>query len=199
MKQLYWGMILCIGIMSPVLSYASDTMPYAGAGIGAFGIGVKPTGTVGVSQKNTVLGGFVKLGLNFNDYTGLELRFGMTGTGSHLHSAGAGNLGLKAFTGSIKLDRFYSYLAKAQLRLTQDTKAYALLGATTARLKATTSLGSSGSFTKTGLSYGGGVEYTFADNFTASIEYIQYWNGVKYNPAGKGDVWGASYVISAGF
>ncbi len=42
-----------------------DLRPYVGAGIGAFGLELK-----NISQKNTVFGGFGKLGADVGDYLG---------------------------------------------------------------------------------------------------------------------------------
>ncbi len=167
-----------------------DIRPYAGVGLGAFGLEFKNSPTTNaVSQKNTVFGGYVKLGADIGDYLGAELRFGATGSGSKTYPAPIGSLKQQA-------SNFISYLAKVQFPATPDLRLYALVGGTTAKFKGTDSAGSQ-SQTKTGLSYGLGGEYALQDTLSVGLEWVQYWNNVKldnnkFGTGAKAKIWGIS-------
>ncbi len=158
-----------------------DIRPYVGAGLGAFGLEFKNNAT---SQKNTVLGGYVKLGADIGDYLGAELRFGATGSGSKTYAAPTGKVKQQA-------SNFISYLAKVQFPATPDLKLYALLGGTTAKFKR----GGQGK-SKTGFSYGFGGEYFLQDTLSVGAEWVQYWTNVKLGTAfgvnNKAKLWGIS-------
>jgi len=178
---------------------AEGIQPYVGIGAGAFSIGVKPTGSVGISQKNTVAAGFLQIGVDFNDYIGSEIRLGITGKGQTTHPAGAGNLPFTtSFTTTLKLDQFYSYFAKLRLPLTSDANGYLLLGGTTSQFAASGS-NTSVTYTKTGFSYGAGVKQKWGENYALAAEWVKYWTTVRYNSAGNSDVWGASIILSSSF
>jgi len=171
-----------------------DVKPYVGAGLGAFGLELKGTNGTVYSQKNTVFGGYVKLGADIGDYLGAELRVGATGSGTQ--SNPAGTMGSTVpFDGKIQATSLVSYLGKVQFPATPDLKLYALLGGTTAKFKftATSTVGSgSSSGTKTGFTYGVGAEYSFQDTLSAGIEWVQYWTNVNAYLDGKVKIWGVT-------
>jgi len=156
-----------------------DFRPYAGGGFGAFGLELKSTT---VNQKNTVFGGYGKVGLDVGDYLGAELRFGSTGSGT---------------TGNIKLSDSYfiSYLAKFQFPVTADLRPYAMIGGTTATFKMTNA-GVESSKSKTGFSYGFGADYYLQDKLSVGGEWVQYWTNVKlgttFGTNSEAKIWGAA-------
>jgi len=163
-----------------------DFRPYMGGGFGAFGLELKSTT---INQKNTVFGGFGKVGLDIGDYLGAELRFGSTSSGT---------------TGNIKLSDSYfiSYLGKLQFPVTVDFKPYAMLGGTTAKFKMTNA-GVESSKTKTGFSYGFGADYYLQDTLSVGGEWMQYWTNVKlgtaFGTASEAKIWGAAATVAYHF
>jgi len=108
-----------------------EIKPYAGIGIGAFGLEYKQSG---LSQKNTVFGGYGKFGADIGDYFGLEVRVGTTSSGTQSYPAGT--LGSSyPFDSKGSADYFVSYLAKFQYPVTVDFKPYVMIGGTTAKNK----------------------------------------------------------------
>ncbi|MDQ6958425.1 MAG: outer membrane beta-barrel protein [Mariprofundaceae bacterium] len=171
-----------------------DIRPYAGIGFGAFGLELKAPR---VSQKNTVFGGFGKAGVDIGDYLGVEIRGGSTTSGTTDYPS------LNA-TLKIRSSYFISYLAKLQSWESAGMKVYALVGATTAKFKATataTGLGAaSASSTKTGVSYGFGINYHIQDSLTVGGEWMQYWTNVSLGAAGvDANMWGAVATVAYHF
>jgi len=165
-----------------------DIRPYAGFGIGAFGLELKDN--TGFNMKKTVFGGFGKFGADIGDYLGAEIRIGSTGS---------------ATTGNIKLSDSYfiSYLAKIQFPVTVDFKPYALIGGTTAKFKKTTT-GVESSKSKSGFSYGFGAEYYLQDSLSLGGEWIQYWTNVNLGTMGgttgnKAKLWSATGTVAYHF
>jgi len=159
-----------------------DIHPYAGAGIGAFGLELKGAT---INQKNTTFGGYGKLGLDIGDYLGAELRFGSTSSGT---------------TGNVKLSDSYfiSYLAKFQFPVTLDFRPYAMVGGTTAKFKVTDA-GVETSNTKTELSYGFGAEYYVQDSLSVGGEWMQYWTNVNLTGNREAKIWGAVATVDYHF
>jgi opacity protein-like surface antigen len=177
---------------------AQDFKLYAGVGIGGFGIETK-NATVSLAQKNTVLGGYGKFGVDINDYVGVELRAGSIGTGEKNQPASVFGTATKF---SQTTDYFLSYLAKLQYPLAQDFRVYAMAGATTAKVKSTTAPNvpaANISATKTGFSYGFGGEYFLTDQFSIGAEWVQYWTDVTITTNTKTNIWGAVGTISYHF
>jgi len=167
-----------------------DIRPYVGLGIGTIGLERSDANI----NKN-VFGGYGKLGIDIGDYLGAELRLG---------SSGSANSTINGIPEKMKASYLSSYLAKLQYPVTPDFKAYMLLGATTGRLK-TTNLNNniSQNKTKTGLSYGVGVEYYLQDNLSVGGEWMQYWSNVKlgnnFGSNAKAKIWGAVATINYHF
>ncbi len=159
-----------------------DLRPYVGGGIGGFGLELK---NATVNQKETVFGGYGKIGVDIGDYLGAELRFGSTGSGT---------------TGNIKLSDSYflSYLGKVQFPVTPDFRVFGMIGGTTARFKKTVS-GVEAAYTETGLSYGGGAEYYVQDVLSVGGEWTQYWTNVNILPTDEVKIWGATATLSYHF
>jgi opacity protein-like surface antigen len=150
-----------------------DIRPYAGVGLGAFGLEFKNAAS---NLKKTVFGGYGKLGADIGDYLGVELRIGGTASGTKNNT-------------KLQASPFFSYLGKVQFPATADLKLYALLGGTTAKFKV-----GNQSKSKTGFSYGVGAEYFLQDTLTVGAEWMQYWTNVKLGAAfgagAKAKLWG---------
>ncbi len=185
--------ILCLAVIpaTAAQAYDIDIRPYAGNGFGAFGLELKGPG---FSQKSTVFGGFEKLGVDIGDYLGTELRIGATSIGTQ--SNPAGTLGVPVpFDTKLSSNYFLSYLVKIQSRESAGMRVYALVGATTARLKGAlpvAGLSVSTSRTKTGFSYGFGINYHVQDSLTVGGEWMQYWTNVNVDPNVDAKMWGAT-------
>jgi len=182
------------------IAQAQDFKPYAGVGIGAFGVEFKDS-SVGLNQKNTVFGGYAKFGVDFTDFLALELRAGAMGTGTKTYPAGTFGIPVR-FDLKQSADYFISYLAKLQYPVAQDFRVYALLGGTTAKAKLDASaLGVtiSQSKTKTGFTYGFGGEYNLNDQLSVGGEWVQYWTNVKMNNTTKAKLWGAVGTLAYHF
>ncbi len=196
MKRLITVMALWLAMVG--IAQAQDFRSYAGIGLGAFGL---EESEPGFSQKSTVFGGYIKVGADFNDYLGAELRFGTTGSGSQTNAAGTLGVPL-SFTTKLQAKYIISYLAKPQYPITPDFRIYGLLGGTTAKLEATASVlgfSSSVSATKTGFSYGIGGELSLDDNLSIGAEWAQYWKDVTVGPNAKARLWSAVGTLNYAF
>jgi len=189
-------LVLCmVAPISAVHAENLDVRPYVGAGVGFFGLEYKDTA---ISQSKTGFGGLAKLGWDLSDYFGFEFRLGTTSKVSKSYTAGSGLGGVGTFrTGPAY---FASYLGKLQIPVGDDFLPYVMFGGTTGVLKITNSRnGGSASVTRSGPSYGVGVDYYVADKWTINGEWMQYWTDVKLgdglSPApgtgSKARLWGA--------
>ena len=168
-----------------------DGSRYVGVGLGAYGLELKGTNGATLNQKNTVFGGYLKLGRDFGDYLGAELRIGATGSGKKTYSFG---------TIKLQSPMILSYLGKVQFPVTPDFRVYGLLGGTTAKVKLTyTTGGTSGTATKTGFTYGAGLQYFVQDSVSLGAEWVQYWTNVKTGVDSKMKIWGATATASFHF
>lgn len=166
---------------------AQDYKPYFGIGLGVVGL---EESTPTFNQKNYVFGGYVRGGVDFNDYLGAEVRIGTAQKGSTGYPAGT--IDPNAATVDLQGEYFVSYLAKLQFPIMQDFRLYALGGGTTAKLKTTvtTTAGSTASkAVKIGASYGAGLEYSFGENSSVGAEWMQYWTNVTVAPNSKAKLW----------
>ncbi|TLS67199.1 porin family protein [Mariprofundus erugo] len=194
MKKIVVGAAMML--MGGAAAQAQDMAPYAGVGIGAFGLEYQEPG---LNQKNTVFGGYGKFGIDVNDYFGVELRLGATTKGSKSYAVGS--LGSAVpFSLSFKDDYFLSYLAKLQYPASQDFRVYAMLGATSASIKRTSgALGINDSAKKTAFSYGVGADFNVTEQISAGAEWMQYWNNVTVGSGIKMKMWGAVGTASFHF
>jgi len=183
------AIMLLLGVQ-PAQAQNLDVKPYVGVGIGAFGLEIKDTG---VNIKNTVFGGYGKVGANIGDYLGVELRIGSTASGSKVSPIDP------TVIPKVKADYFLSYLGKLQFPVTPDFKIYALLGGTTAKLKLTNNIGFNANPTKTGFTYGFGAEYYLQDKLSVGGEWMQYWTNVTVGTNLEAKVWGATATVAYHF
>lgn len=150
-------------ILGSTAAQARDIRPYAAFGVGSFDFNVN---AYGLNDSGSTIGYFGILGADFNDYLGAELRIGTT-----------------AFAPVFGLDysfpAFFSLLGKFRVPVADGLRLYALAGFTSADLW--TSGGFSNS--ETGLSFGGGANYTLDDQYSVSAEWMRYWNSVSPAPA----------------
>lgn len=147
--------------------------PYIGVGVGVYDLRFSG---LGYNQSDNLTGGMVRVGADFNDYLGVELRYGTTERKMKpLYNIGGFNYGF-----SQKAIYLFSYLVKLQYPITQDFHAYGLLGGTTGR---TSFMGATEYAGKvaTGLSYGAGFDYNVDDFMSVGLEYMSYWDGVQVN------------------
>jgi len=183
------------------LAQAEEFKPYVGAGAGFFGLEYKEPG---FSQKNTVFGGFVKVGADFNEYVAAEVRLGGTMEGSKSYPAGTMGAVLP-FDFSLTGDYIFSYLLKLQFPVTGDFRVYGLAGGTTAKLSRKLSMPVAGltllndSATNTGVSYGLGADYFISDQVSASVEWVQYWTNVDVGAQMSAKIWSAVGMVSYHF
>lgn len=147
--------------------------PYIGVGVGVYDLSFKGSG---LAMSNNVAGGFVKLGADFNEYLGAELRVGATDRGKRNFPAGYYEQ---------RARYLFSYLAKLQLPVTQQFRIYGLVGGTTGNLSFLTGTGQLAGKVATGVSFGGGFDYQVDDFTRVGLEYMRYWNGVDVNKAGS--------------
>ncbi len=189
MKRLIIAIITWLAVTG--IAQAQDFKPYAGVGLGAFGLELK-NASIAYNQKNTVFGGYLKFGADINDYFGGELRIGTTANGTSTYPRG---------TITLSGDYFLSYLAKIQYPLTPDFRLYGLLGGTTAKMKVSVvgPLVVSDSATQTGFSYGVGGEYFFNPNMSLGAEWMQYWTNVGMGAGFEGKIWGAVGTLNYAF
>jgi len=176
------GVFIALLMMFSAVAQAQDAKsnvrPYVGVSAGAFGLEFKNATN---SQQSVVFGSLVKLGLDIGDYLGVEVRFGGTTPGTK---------------NNIKLADSYlvSYLAKLQYSEGSDFTIYALAGSTTAQFKRTVN-GVEAAKRKTGLSYGGGINYFPLDQLGVGVEWVQYWSDIRlgnnFGANNKARIWGA--------
>lgn len=201
-KRRYTFALLGMLFMPGAHAEAADMRPYLGVGLGVFGLEYTEPG---VTQKNNVFGGFIKGGLDINDYFGVEMRIGATDNGKTTYPAGFVTGSVAPTTVAQSFDSFVSLLAKLQYPVSPDMRLYAMLGSTSATYKQTYTpvppgFVASQSVTKAGLSYGVGFEADINDSFFGGLEWMQYWTNVKLNTTGtKMKMWGATASVSYGF
>jgi len=146
------------GVMAALLLLGANTSlaadPYVGASLGAFNVGT------GVGKK-MVTGGFIKLGDNFSEYLGGEVRIGASGsTGEELPPQA-----------SSKIDWFAAAFVKPHYAFNDEWTGYALLGIATVKASHTEPGFVKQTKTRTGYAYGVGVEYKFADQIGLNGEW----------------------------
>jgi len=198
-----WIMVAAMALSMVVTAQqaeAVDSGVYTGIGVGAFGL---EWSVPGGSQKNTVAGGFAKLGVNLNDFLAFELRGGLTANGTTNYTKGSI---------SQKMSNFFSYIVKPQIRLSNAAEAYILLGGTTANwsltvnalpgVVGTSAVSATGSTTKTGFTYGVGSNFIISNNVSAGVEWVKYWFNVDISRGtitSSVSMWGASATIDFKF
>jgi len=199
-KKIISSAIIAWCMVAP--SQAIEFKPYSGIGVGVFDLKAEALGS---SQNNVVAGGFAKVGVDVGDYFGFELRAGKTGSGTKAYTARAFGLSIP-FSVKLSTGYFLTYLVKLQMPESHGWKdgwrTYGLIGATTAKGKiqgSTIGFSATADATKTGLSYGGGIEYKFNDNMSAGVEFISYWNRVSVSNITDASMLGGSATLSYEF
>jgi len=194
--------LLCNGLTN---AHAGDYTPYVGIGTGIFSTEYFETQSLGsLSMRGTSWGGFIKAGIDYRHYGGLEIRLGSVGSKSG-HFA-AGTIGsASAFDLNIRMNTFISYLGKAKYPVTPYASIYALLGGTAGHFSNVSTLGVRGSTKtwKTQLSYGMGADYNTKGLGLLEIEWIQYWKDVPLsiatNASSKASMSGLNFSVSKFF
>jgi len=184
---------------------ASDFTPYVGIGGGMFGVQYKEQKALGGLKLNKrSWGSFIRAGVDYQQYMGVEVRTGVTGRVSD--NFPAGTLGsITPIDLTLQITNFISYMAKFQYPATQRFKAYALLGGTAGHFKIGSRRGLSGweKTWKTGFSYGVGAEYRFRSQGSIAVEWMQYLHDVPLSivstGTSKGAMYGASIMINRFF
>jgi len=194
-------MIASLVVFSSV-SNAQDFKPYLGAGVGVFAVQLKLNDPLvgSAEQRNPTVGGFIKAGVDVNQFFGGELRFGLTGNPSTDWGPGLpvgdGFITTVPSTVSTKITDFFSYFGKVQYPFNDSFKVYALLGGTTAKFDSTLSIAGlnlAGDAIKTGFSYGGGFEYKVVDTISVGVEWVEYWTNVTLDTSALGTVTEGSF------
>jgi len=188
MKRLLVAGAMMLGSIST--AEAEDVRVYAGITGGVMGIEYQEP-TLSINQN--VGAGLLKLGMDANDYFGVEFRIGAAGNGSSAVGATTVELGVDLLT---------SYLVKLQYPVAQDFRIYGLAGATTAKLtRKQTVTGTSvvlinDSARKIALSYGAGAEFFVTDKVSISGEWIQYWKDAEVGTNITTTLWSAGGAIN---
>ncbi|WP_018295274.1 outer membrane protein [Mariprofundus ferrooxydans] len=187
MKKIVFYMSMFSIFFSATALHAQEVKVYAALGAGAYTLKYSESGPArAFSTKKTALpAGILRLGVDYG-YLGAEIRVGVVKAGSGTY--GAGTLGSASpFNLKLQASPFISYLAKFQYPVSKSFNTYLLLGGTAAKLRITptaTGLFLNSNKTKTGFTYGIGVEYKPRPLFAVGLEWIQYWTDVKIVESG---------------
>ena len=202
-----WFALLAVWLLgSTSASMASDFKPYIGLAAGTFQLKyTQNSGARSAGLSEWTAGGFVKAGVEYGDYIGVEIRTGMTG---RVHNTVPANLWgnplpVQLSTG---IDNFFSYLIKPQYPFADRYKVYGLIGGTAAIFDVGgdgKNIGVASSRLKTGFTYGLGLEYQFRLNGSLGIEWVEYWSDVAMSTGGnftsKASIRGLSVMVNKSF
>jgi len=183
---------------------ANDFKPYIGLGVGMFQLKYSensPQGSYGMST--ATWGTFLNAGVQYKKYIGVELRGGLTGSGSADFPANTAGYALPLNV-KIGVNNYFSYLLKPQYPVTDRLKAYGLFGGTAVKFD---TIESSGGVQhrnvpwKTGVTYGLGLEYQFRLNGSLAVEWVEYLSGVDLanGSYGKVSMRGLSVMVNKSF
>jgi len=205
LKKVCFGILALCFLGSATTAAAAELKPYLGLGVGSFNVKYSERTPLGnLDMSGETWGAFLKGGVQYGDYVGMELRAGTTGNVSSLFPPNTiGN----AAPLDLKIGSEYqlSYLFKPQYPVKERLSVYALLGGTMAKFLTKSSGGvqQSASTWKTGFTYGLGLEYQFRLNGSLAIEWVQYWTDVDMaiTNAGrsKASIRGASLLVNKFF
>jgi opacity protein-like surface antigen len=192
MKKMMLSGVMALAMAGTATSaMASDIDYYAGIGLGTLNTEYKDNA---VDQTKMSAGGFLKLGADFNENFGAELRLGRTGKNNQV---------LGGVSRSFQSPLFVSYLAKGRMQVADNLDLYLLAGATTARIKATRN-NVSQTVTKTGLSLGAGADYRLSRTISVGGDWVQYMfptkvSGAAFGPNAKARMWGITANVAYHF
>ncbi|WP_394202713.1 porin family protein [Shewanella waksmanii] len=162
MKLMMLASTLAVSLMAPVASHATGF--YLGGNVG---YGAQSHDLIEKAESTGVAA--IKAGYDFNDYFGVELRYG----------------GVNKQSSEIELKNFASAYAKVQYPISQSFSIYGLVGATATQVpelnltpvpqSATQTTHSVGS-----ASFGIGTRYAFTENFGMSLELTRIASHAEY-------------------
>lgn len=176
-KQVVTALLLTASLLASSQVFAAentDFKPYIGMGVSSFflDIGPQPTGVSGFSTKPSVLGYVVKAGLDYQEYFGIELRAGASGTASQ-----SGTVLAVPTTMSVKIDTFVAYFLKARMSFDNDFGIYALAGGSNAKVSVKLNVlgvNVAASTNGSSFSFGAGATYDLGSNVSVEAEYMKY-------------------------
>ena len=206
MKKYMVAFLVLFFMQGAAAAHAGDFVPYVSVGGGQVVTEYDELGPAGgVKIRKSTWGAIVKAGVDMYEYTGIEVRTGLTGKVKHPFPAGT--LGsIPPLEVSAQVNNFVSYFAKLQYPITSKFKIYGLIGATSGRITIQRNQGVGGAFKgwKTALSYGGGLEYKFRVRGSIGLEWVQYWKNadltaIPPSTSSKASFSGASLTINKFF
>ena len=160
MKKIFL-MVLLLAV--PGLAQARD-----GFGV-AYGIYNLEYNEPGLTQSGRPNGGYISYFTDVSPYVGMELRYGVTGKSEKVYPATGNTLGFQ-------MREFTSVLLKLMLPLSEGSRIYGTFGTTTATMERSSNVAVLNSMvSKTGLSYGGGVDFSMGTNLLLGAEWLSYW------------------------
>jgi opacity protein-like surface antigen len=164
---------------------AQDIQPYAGVGVGTFNL------DAGFGSAYA-FGGFGLVGVDINEYAGVELRAGTTAKAS---------VNVVSIPTENSIDYFFSYLAKLKLPVNENLGFYGLLGGTTLKTKFSVPAVGASTNTSTDFSYGAGIDYKIDDQMKVGAEWVQYSKKANSaSPTFPGlDAYGISATLNIAF
>lgn len=205
MKKTYFGLLVLCFLGSATTAAAAELKYSLGLGVGSFNVKYSeqgPQGNLGLSGETW--GSFLKGGVQYGDYVGLELRTGLSGKVDGSFPANTiGNA--QPFNLKIGSEYFLSYLFKPQYPVMDRLSVYGLLGGTVAKFMTQSNIGvqQKGSTVATGFTYGLGLEYQFRLNGSLAVEWVQYWDetdlAITSNGTSKASMRGASVMVNKFF
>lgn len=157
--------LLCMGVAST----ANAGTPYVGAGAGSFSL------NDGTNKKSTV-GGYVKVGHDFYEYLGGEVRGGLSGSTKEEN--------VVTPVPANQIDFFVAALLKPQYHFTEQVSVYGLLGGGLINATQTPVGGVKRDKSKAGVAYGAGFNVGVMDNFAVTAEWLHIGSKPKAAVAG---------------
>lgn len=163
--------VLCL---SSMVAHAGSFNPrgnvFLGVGLAQFNLDYKETQPV-FNQKNSMAGMYLYTGTSFNEFFGVETRFGFSNTDTTT-LANQTTLGFS-------VDAFQAYLFRVNWDIDSKWRVTGLGGYTDAQIaRKTSNAGGSGKVSKRGMSYGAAISYAVSNSFHADVEYLSYWTNV---------------------
>ncbi len=160
MKKIFLMLLL---LTVPGLAQARD-----GFGV-AYGIFNLEYNEPGLTQSGRPRGGYINYFTDVSPYIGMELRYGVTRKTEKVYPATGNTLGFQ-------MHDFTSVLFKLMLPLSEGSRIYGAFGTTTATMERFSNVAAlNAMISKTGLSYGGGIDFSMGSNLSLGAEWLSYW------------------------
>ena len=170
MKHLLRSMALMAVItLSSPLAHALDMRTYAGVAAGGYNVEIT---SAGIKGSDTVGGGYMLLGADFNEYAGAEFRIGGMANATVTFGLPVGV--------DISTDYIVSYFVKPQFPVGEDARIYGLIGGSSVSATATVLGITAWSATGSDLSYGVGADYGWGEDFHLGAEWVRYITDVSF-------------------